>query len=97
MLIGFRWLTIGTAPDTYEQYNELFDSINGREFIEHVREYQFLELAFAPLTNQMGCGTHTEQSLDKGHDNCRLLVGRPGFGSLLAIYFCLSRFGGIGS
>jgi hypothetical protein len=38
MLIGFMWLRIDTAPDTYEHGDEIFDSKNGGVFIEHARE-----------------------------------------------------------
>jgi len=52
MLIGFMWLRIDTAPDTSEHSDEIFDWKNGREFIEHSREEQFLKQASVQLTNK---------------------------------------------
>jgi len=38
MLIGFTWLRKDIPPDTSEHGNEIFDSKNGREFIDNGRE-----------------------------------------------------------
>jgi hypothetical protein len=38
LLIGFMWLRILTAPDTYEHGDEIFDSKSGGEFTEHARK-----------------------------------------------------------
>ena len=46
------WLRIDTAPDTSEHSDEIFDWKNGREFIEHSREEQFLKQASVQLTNK---------------------------------------------